>query len=219
MTSWTTFIFFVQHSFRDVGRRKFHFFLAFCSVLIVVLSTLVVNTVIQKGPIIFMKLAQAETGEIDCIYTAQGRQQNSNDYWNTYWSMNYTQAVAILEENHVEHHLSPRIQMCPPGKKIMFSDFRGDLLAPNGTMCLKFIDSEKERAIEVGVSWPYPKLEPYECLISDEFYQQGVNIGDKVSITLSWTQFWQNLRAQYNDVANLAENQWEELPRFEDIES
>ena len=57
LTSWTTFIFFVKHSFRDVGRRKFHFFLAFCSVFIVVLSTLVVNTVIQKGPIIFMKLA------------------------------------------------------------------------------------------------------------------------------------------------------------------
>ena len=46
LTSWTTFTFFVKHSFRDVGRRKFHFMLAFCSVFIVVLSTLVVNTVI-----------------------------------------------------------------------------------------------------------------------------------------------------------------------------
>lgn len=46
LTSWTTFTFFVKHSFRDAGRRRFHFLLAFCSVFIVVLSTLVVNTVI-----------------------------------------------------------------------------------------------------------------------------------------------------------------------------
>ena len=74
LTSWSTFTFFVKHSFQDIGRRKFHFLLAFCSVFIVVLSTLVVNTVIQKGPIIFMKLAQTESGEIDCIYSAAGRQ-------------------------------------------------------------------------------------------------------------------------------------------------
>ena len=51
------FRFFLKHSFRDVGRRKCHFTLAFCSVFVVVLSTLVVNTVISKGPIIFLKLA------------------------------------------------------------------------------------------------------------------------------------------------------------------
>ena len=55
---WQAFRFFVKHSYQDVGRRKCHFCLAFCSVLIVVLSTLVVNTVTNKGPIIFMKLAQ-----------------------------------------------------------------------------------------------------------------------------------------------------------------
>lgn len=52
-----TFRFFLKHSLRDVARRKCHFFLGLCSVLIVVLSTLVVNTVTAKGPIIFMKLA------------------------------------------------------------------------------------------------------------------------------------------------------------------
>ena len=54
---WQAFRFFVKHSYQDVGRRKCHFCLAFCSVLIVVLATLVVNTVVNKGPIIFMKLA------------------------------------------------------------------------------------------------------------------------------------------------------------------
>ena len=69
---WQTLLFFIKHSYRDVIRRKCHFCLALCSVLIVVLSTLVVNTVISKGPIIFMKLAQAESGEIDAMYMVAG---------------------------------------------------------------------------------------------------------------------------------------------------
>lgn len=48
--------FFLKHSFRDIKRRKFHFCLAFLSVFIVVLSTLVIHTVVAKGPIIFMAL-------------------------------------------------------------------------------------------------------------------------------------------------------------------
>ena len=41
--------------------------------------------------------------------------------------------------------------------------------AKNGTMCIKWLDTEQEKAIDVGVSWPYNKLEPYECLISSAF--------------------------------------------------
>ena len=73
-----------------------------------VLSTLVVNTVIANGPIIFMKLAQAESGEIDCVYTADGVLENSNIYWNDVWSLNFTQAEIVLREQNVENHMSPR---------------------------------------------------------------------------------------------------------------
>ena len=65
----SSFAFFARHSFRDVRRRKGHFCLAFCSVFIAVLATLVVNTVISKGPIIFLTLSQADTGEIDGWYS------------------------------------------------------------------------------------------------------------------------------------------------------
>lgn len=71
MGCWHSFRFFLKHSYRDVGRRKCHFCLALCSVFIVVLATLVVNTVISKGPVIFVQIAQSETGEIDAWLTAQ----------------------------------------------------------------------------------------------------------------------------------------------------
>jgi hypothetical protein len=54
--------FFTKHSYRDVSRKKFHFCLSFCSVFIVVWSALVINTIVEKGPIIFLKLAEGEEG-------------------------------------------------------------------------------------------------------------------------------------------------------------
>ena len=38
--------FFLKHSYRDVGRKKFHFCLSFCSVFVVVWSALIINTII-----------------------------------------------------------------------------------------------------------------------------------------------------------------------------
>lgn len=49
---------FARTSFTDVGRNKCNFTLAFFAVFIVVLSTLVVNSIIERGPVLFMSLAE-----------------------------------------------------------------------------------------------------------------------------------------------------------------
>ena len=67
--------FFFKHSFRDLGRRKCHFCLAFLSVFIVVLSTLVIHSVVAKGPIIFMTLGQQSVGAFDGIYAPASSQE------------------------------------------------------------------------------------------------------------------------------------------------
>ena len=69
----------------------------------------------------------------------------------------------------MEHYLSPRYQMCPYREQMNLKNTQGTQLVENGTMCLKWLDTEQEKAINVGVSWPYEKLEQYECLVSDEF--------------------------------------------------
>ena len=51
---------FTKYALQDVGRNKCHFLLAFCSVLVVVLSTLVINTVIEKGPLVFLSLGEKD---------------------------------------------------------------------------------------------------------------------------------------------------------------
>ena len=100
--------------------------------------------------------------------------------------MNYTRATELLEENEIEHHLSPRYEICP----VDFTDANGNDLAPSNSMCLKFIDTEQEKEIGVGVTWPYEKLQLGECLISSDFERYGVSVGDKVHASVSWIAFW-----------------------------
>ncbi|CDW87905.1 family protein [Stylonychia lemnae] len=97
--------FFVKHSFRDVGRRKFHFSLAFCSVFIVVLASLVINTAVEKGPIIFLKLAEGQQGEIDAIITPFGQHKMKEDKNNNLF-MNYTRITEFFSKEN--WNLSPR---------------------------------------------------------------------------------------------------------------
>ena len=57
--------FFIKNACTDIGRHKCQFFLAFCSVFIVVLSVIVVNAVIAKGPLIFLQMAENLEGSFD----------------------------------------------------------------------------------------------------------------------------------------------------------
>ena len=65
----SSFRFFLGHTCKDVKRRKCHFCLAFCSVFVVVLTTVVINTIVTTGPIIFLRLAEGEEGEFDATVT------------------------------------------------------------------------------------------------------------------------------------------------------
>ena len=73
-TSWTEAIkYSVAQSSKDIFRHKFTYCLAFTSVFIVVLSSLVINTIIQKGPLVFLSLAEQAKGEIDAYLLPFGK--------------------------------------------------------------------------------------------------------------------------------------------------
>ena len=61
--------FFVKHSCRDLLRHKCQFCLAYCSVFVVVLSVIVVNSIISKGPLVFLSLGQQLNGSFDAVLT------------------------------------------------------------------------------------------------------------------------------------------------------
>ena len=64
------------------------------------------------------------------------------------------------------------------------------------------------------MSWPYEKLAPYECLVSEEFGEQySISAGDEIVLTFSTSSFWSDLlRVQYNEAAR--ENGWNFFPEY-----
>ena len=94
-------------------RHKCQFCLSFCSVFIVVLSVLVVNSVIAKGPVIFLKLSEVFIGEYDGIF--YNRKFDGDDKWlagvidNGYY-INYNNVQNL--EDFGKHNLAPRYQTC-----------------------------------------------------------------------------------------------------------
>ena len=69
MSNCHTCRFLCSHASRDICRSKCNFCLAFCSVLFVVLSTLIIKTLTDKGPIIFLKLGESKSGQYDGIFS------------------------------------------------------------------------------------------------------------------------------------------------------
>ena len=73
---------------------------------IVVLSTLVVSTIVAQGPIIFLSLAQAESGEMDVWYAATTADNYKlNDLRDLRNFFNYTQITDLYGDSY---NLAPR---------------------------------------------------------------------------------------------------------------
>ena len=104
--------FFFKHSYRDVHRKKCHFCLSFCSVFIVVWAALVINTVVKKGPVIFLKLSETDWGQIDGIVYPQDKLDFTSYQNNQGYFINYTRTKEVLAENEKKYNLSPRKTFC-----------------------------------------------------------------------------------------------------------
>ena len=156
---WEKFLFFLKHSYRDLWRHKCNSCLALCSVFIVVLSTLVVNTVVDQGPIIFVNLAQQESGEMDVWFTGSIRCYGSAicpQEMNTYpvannmnsGYMNYTQLVELYG---YKYNLAPRTHLTFFPDSAPVVDTHGYAQISGGG--LYYLDLKRESDINLGTSW------------------------------------------------------------------
>ena len=185
---WQKFIFFLRHSWRDVTRHKCHFCLAFCSVFIVVLTTLIVTTVVVQGPLIFVNLVQVDTGEIDAWYSAQNCcsgettscPQEMNNFIDQARGFNYTQIKALYSN---EFNLSPRMHL-----ETAYNDYK-----------VYFIDLEQEKGINVGVDWSYPDMAPNECVLTQNMHEDGYEVGQVAQFQAHYDFLWVATATIYND--------------------
>ena len=128
---------------------------------------------------------------------------DSNYYWDDRFAINYTHAVEVFDDElGIEHYTAPRMQVCPYGDQMQMTDAQGNQLGSNGTMCLKFFDTEMEKDIQAGVGWPFDPLEKNQCIVSSYLSEKyGVIEGDKLQFNVAWTTFWNVIAIAYNQTA------------------
>lgn len=112
--------FFCTHAYRDTKRRKCHFALALCSVFIVVLFSLVINTIVARGPIIFLKMAESNEGEIDGTVSPSASALVSNVNSNGTLDAQFLNFTRVSQLYGNKYNLSPR-------KSYQTSGFASDL--------------------------------------------------------------------------------------------
>lgn len=187
--------FFFKHSYRDIGRKKFHFCLSFCSVFTVVWSALVINTIVDQGPIIFLKLAEGMNGQYDGILYVDKEFDGLDSYQSSGVFANYSHIQDVTSQ---KYNLSPRKQFCglsvgseygkmnqlyddeymqryersfytstdgktrlPPRSEVYKKDRDYSM-----TGCVMFMDTQRERDIDLGSKYTYDPMNEGECLVS-----------------------------------------------------
>ena len=81
------------------------------SVFIVVCATLVIHSVVAKGPIVFMTLGQTKIGAFDGVYYPRTTYSpgSVNTYSETSHYINYKRVESLV---NTTYNLSPRITFC-----------------------------------------------------------------------------------------------------------
>ena len=137
-----------------------------------------------------MSLSQQASGEMDAVFAQQyagdelnyyGTGYSENDQGNDSISLNYTAAVDVLDQKNIEHHMTPRYEQCPHNFTVQISADEGKITYDDKKeLCFKFIDTDREKEIDLGTSWPFAKLNPYECIVPSEFASKGLSVGSKI---------------------------------------
>ncbi|TNV85125.1 hypothetical protein FGO68_gene1005 [Halteria grandinella] len=181
MKCWPATLFFTTYQWRDLKRRKCHFSLAFCSVFFIVVSTLVVTTVIDKGPYIFLELAQDSFGEIDAIITP-GVSESKQSF------LSYTAVENRIKDlPEMQYRVSPRkvLQAVSAyGNNTNQESGLTSQLKVDG-LTLYLIDTLKERSIELGKNYDYQPLQQGECIIHQNLatnFLGGIGIEQKITL-------------------------------------
>ena len=82
----------MKQSVKDICRHKCQFCLSFCSVFVVVLSILIVVSVTELGPIIFLRLSEKSIGEYDGVCSSRSNNGvvNFDSHYDGMYFLNWT---------------------------------------------------------------------------------------------------------------------------------
>lgn len=171
----------MKNSYRDSVRNKCNFCLALCSVFVVVFSLLVIESVIEKGPIVFLEVSENTSGQQDAIITPSQMWLDLKEPFIGYNSArSYLNYTSIMDEYPKKYNFAPRIY-------VDSFDF-GITEVANKTNFMTYakiyyIDTEREKEIGLGEGYTLPAMKANECVIHNGISADlRVNEGDEVML-------------------------------------
>ncbi|CDW85019.1 family protein [Stylonychia lemnae] len=198
---WPTTKFFTMYQWRDLRRHKCHFCLALCSVFIIVLSTLIVTSVVNKGPVIFLKMAEANHGEIDAFISPAGYDFPTQTKQQEF--LNFTAVQQAIKPK--SFNLSPRKLFCGTRLTKIDRDREKEMLKLQKPIQQKTDQTKTERAF-LKVQDPNMSIENQN--------QNGKFIGDIAHLEIKIENLYRQFIKNYNNQENLTEEMKIDQPKY-----
>ena len=195
--------FIAEYSFKENFRRKCYFIVCLITCFLVSLVCLVAKTIVSQGSLIFLMIGERDSGEMDFYITPVSRIRNSSyskidDYHIDNAFINFTKYGEIMKESEKENNKDKDDIKNPYDTSIIRTYYNG--ISKNKLIYLMLIDTEREKEIELGRSYPYNKLNEGECLVHKNLIR---NNQTNLTITISIRNFIINtLLYYYHDLKN-----------------
>ena len=171
--------FLFEFSIKENFRKKCNFFICLITCFLVSLVCLVAKSIIMEGSLLFLLLGERDSGEIDFAI-----QPSSNNEF-----LNYSNFEVIMKEANIEEEKNKSNPYDNSAARTYYNGY-----STYNELYLILIDTEKEKEIELGRTYPYNKLKEGECLVHKNLI---VNETDTFKISISMNHFINNTLSYY----------------------
>ena len=160
--------FVAEYSIRENLRRKCYFIVCLVTCFLVSFVCLVAKTVVSQGSLIFLMIGEKNSGEMDFTILPVNSIRNESytkldDYHIDNAFINFTKYGEVLNQPDEEDESKNNNDLNPYNTSTIRTYYYGN--SSNNQLYLMLIDTEKEREIELGRSYPFNKLKEGECVI------------------------------------------------------
>lgn len=190
--------FIFEYSIKENLRKKCNFLICLIACFLVSLVCLVAKSIIRQGTLIFLIIAEKNSGEMDFYLTPKVNTRNSSllkieDYYRDNAFINFTKYEEVMKKEDNEEKKSN-----PFDTSTIRTYFEG--YSTYNELYLMLIDTEREKEIELGRSYPYNKLKEGECLVHKNLI---INEQKQFNLTILMNNFITNtLLYYYHDIKN-----------------
>ena len=195
--------FIAEYSLKENLRRKCYFIVCLITCFLISLVSLVAKTIVSQGSLIFLMIGEKDSGEIDFYINVLSSKRNRtiskiDDYYRDNTFINFTKFEEIMKDSKKENEDEDDKIKNPFDSSVVRTYYNG--YSPYNQLYLMLIDTEKEKTIELGRSYPYNKLKKGECLVHRNLI---MNEKKKFNISINMEDFFVNtLLYYYHDLKN-----------------